>query len=182
MRALVLELVGAFSITQETVVRVAEIYFEKRTPGLAEFVKKKALDRIGDDERPKLVLTLGEELKTTSDLANFGRVFRNVKKVRDFIAHASRVELIDRDTVRLVRTIHVSAAEPESPTMTLTRQAVADRMRDAQWLTQHVNFLLVQSDLVVKTYQGDREVRFLEPTVRPEEWDGVLFELVESEA
>ena len=169
---MVLELIGAFSITQESIDNAALMYFRKKTPCLATFVRKNAFARLRDDERPGLLAALADELEVPADRSNFKMVFNRVKMLRDFVAHAAVVELVDEDSVQIVRNFHVGPDNPESPIKAVTRIELEARLHDCRWLSQHVNYLLARSELVVQTYIGDQQIEFVDPSAKPEDWNG----------
>ncbi|MEU2120817.1 hypothetical protein [Nocardia niwae] len=181
LRVLVLELVGEFAKTQELVDGLIHTYFQKRTPGMLDYLKqRRVISKIVDDDRPMLTLTLAEELQTVADLTNFSTVYRRVKRVRDYAGHSSRIDVIGPDTLQLTKQFLTGFGEKPAPPMVVTREELIARICDARWLAQHVQFILATGGLTKMIYLGDRKIEFVEPPATPESWDGTQFVFVNS--
>ncbi|WP_280241651.1 hypothetical protein [Nocardia abscessus] len=181
LRVLVLELVGEFARTQELVDGLIHMYFQKRTPGMLDYLKQRRdISKIVDDDRPMLTLTLAEELQTVADLTNFSTVYKRVKRVRDYAGHSSRIDVIGPDTLQLTKQFLTGFGEKPAPPMVVTRDELIARICDARWLAQHVQFILATGGLTKMIYLGDRKIEFIEPPATPESWDGTQFAFVSS--
>ena len=157
--ALALALVGEFSKLQELIDGLAKLYVRKRAPGLSDFLSEQgALNRIPDRRRARLVLDIADDLGTDGDLTQFMDVFHRVRMGRNTIAHATQMERIDADTIRLSKGYLTFYGDPEEEPRTVTRQELKARLHEARWLLQHVRFISAASDLTVRQYLGTRPV------------------------
>ncbi|MFD3429335.1 hypothetical protein [Nocardia fluminea] len=172
-----LELVGRFARLQETVDALVTRYFETRTPGAMWYLKqKRATANISDADRPKLVQSIADDLEVSGDRSNFHRVFMEVKRIRDYVGHGTRVEAPDPDTLVITKNFVVGFGGKEEPDLTVKRDELAARLRELEWLSQHVRY--VMSSVVVKMALGDQEVRPTLPPRLPTDWDGLMWEPV----
>ena len=179
MRVLALELVGEFAKAQDAIDMVVRLYFKKRSPGLDWYLRQKRVTtNIADTDRPRLVLSLANELGTSADLSNFSEIYRGIKEIRDHVSHSARTEIIDADTIRLTKTAIVPAEQNQPTPLTVTRDVLEKRIHEAKWLVQHATYIASSSDLTKKIYLGSREVEYLEPEGRPEDWQEQVFRFV----
>jgi hypothetical protein len=104
MTALALTVVGEFSKVQESIDELVRVYVWQKAPSLVDFLQDEGVfDRIPDRQRPRFVLKLADELKTTADLSKFTDVFHRVKEVRDHLAHGVNTEPIDANALRVTK-------------------------------------------------------------------------------
>lgn len=179
LKGLALELVGEFSIAQESVDLLVVRYFEARTPGMMRYLnQKRVTTNIPDQERPRLVQELASELGTSADLAKFKTVFDRVKRVRDYAGHTARIEVVDPDTLHFTKQFITRPEQKENPPLTITRSQLLDRLHDARWLAQCVHYILAKSDLITTISFRGQEITYVKPPPNPEDWDGLQFEPV----
>ncbi|MFQ6332048.1 hypothetical protein ACLMAL_38860 [Nocardia sp. CWNU-33] len=172
-----LELVGRFAKLQETIDALVALYFQKRTPGLFWYLKqKRATANISDSDRPKLLLTIADDLQAAGDRSAFSEVFVKVKVIRDYVGHGSRVETPDPDTLVITKNTVIGFASKEEPDLTVRRDELAARLLDLEWLMQHVLYVMATRGLVEKVSLGDHEVRPALPPGLPSDWDGSMWE------
>lgn len=171
MKALMLELIGAYSKVQDTIDFAGDFFFRRKTPELANFVHKGAISRMRDDDRPVLFAALVAELKVAGDFSNFATVFRRVKKVRDLASHSVHVDLIDSNTVEIGKS-WIAGADGTTTSHRFTRDEIEARLKDCEWLTQCVLFVVTVSDLTNKVFLGGTQVTFPIPPSDPADWDG----------
>ncbi|BBY99471.1 hypothetical protein AWC04_03850 [Mycolicibacterium fallax] len=181
--ALALTLVGAFSIVQEGVDNLAQMYVSRRAKGLERFLAdQNAISRMRDNQRPRLVLDIAADLECPSDLSMFTDVFYRVKKTRDAISHAAQLSSIDTDTLSLTQTIWVQANDIERAPVTVTRAELRVRIADARWLDQHIRYVLRGGGgLTTAIYLGERPIAVCEPPRDPKDWDGTSFVFLDEE-
>lgn len=177
MKALMLELIGAYSKAQDAIDFAGTFFFQRKTPGLAEFVRKGAIERIRDEDRPVLFAALVAELEIPDDFSQFATVFRRAKKVRDLASHAVRIDVIDPDTVEIGKT-WIADKDGKTHSQRLTRADLDARLQDCAWLTQCATYVVATSSLTTKTYLGAKRVSFLPPSAEPKDWDGIGYEYV----
>ncbi|MGW4769841.1 hypothetical protein ACWEO2_17570 [Nocardia sp. NPDC004278] len=168
IRILALELVGRFAKLQETVDALVALYFQKRTPGMLWYLKqKRATSNISDADRPQLVLAIAADLQVAGDRGAFREVFVKVKQVRDYVGHGSRIETPNPDTLVITKNFVTGFGGKEEPALTVTRDELAARLLDLDWLSQHVLYVMSTGGLVEKVALGDREVRAVLPARLP---------------
>jgi hypothetical protein len=148
---------------------------------LATFLDEQdILDRIPDKQRPRLLLALAAELGTTNDVSQFRDVFFRVKELRDFLAHGTYTQRIDTDNL-VIWNNYVTGPNVKKKglkkrdSLAVTREQIGERLVEARWLLQHVQFTHTSSDLTTKIYLGDKEVEFAQPSAAPRDWDGRKF-------
>ncbi|MET9031154.1 hypothetical protein ABZW96_37015 [Nocardia sp. NPDC004168] len=180
MRTLALVLMGEFAKVQDSIDGLVGMYFARRTPGMQWYLKQKGIpSRIRDSERPRLVVSIAADLGTTSDLSNFTETYERLKEIRDYTGHSVRVDFLNSDTIVLTKQFFQSGGGTPQPSLTVTRQELMTGHRDALWLLHHVHYIIASSDLSVRTFLGDRAIRYVEPTPSPAEWDEVAFVFVD---
>lgn len=168
---LALAVVGEFSKVQESIDQLVRVYVEKRASSLAQFLKEQnVLSRIPDQQRPRLVLAIADEFATPSDRARFREVFHRVKQVRDTIAHSAGSNQVDEDTLNLTRSFWTREGS-RVQTAAVTRAELEVRLREGQWLLQHVNFIFNARELTSKITVMHQRVAFREPPADPADWD-----------
>lgn len=151
------------------------IYFEKRIPKLAKLVQRKMIDRIKDDDRLNLFLDLAAELDSGVKLDHFKQVFNDAKKLRDFAAHAARIETVSPDSVRLVKSIWTGPKGDLKDARTVPSSELQEEIRNCEWMHDQVLYVLMSSDLVDRVYLAGREREPVKPPSDPKEWDGGVF-------
>lgn len=179
--ALALELVGEFSKLQDTVDQTIMMYAKKRAPSLAAFLDDgNILERIPDQQRPRLVVAIAKELETKADVSKFLDVFHRVKEIRDFVAHGTYTQRVDADNLVLWNN-YVSGPDvkrrgiKKRDSLKVNRDQLDKRLKDARWLIQHVHFIVGSSDLTQQIYLGDQPVTFAKPPADPTDWNGDIF-------
>lgn len=181
MAALALELVGEFSKLQDTTDQLIRMYAKKRAPALAAFLDEENLnERVSDKQRPRLVTGIAAELETAADVSKFSNVFHRVKEIRDFVAHGTYTQRIDDDNI-VIWNNYVSGPDikkkgiKKRDSLSISRDQLTSRLKDARWLIQHVHFITGSSELTQQLYLGEHPVAFAEPTADPLDWNGQMF-------
>ncbi len=180
MAALALELVGQFSKLQDTVDSLVLQYAKKRAPALAAFLDgENIIERVSDNQRPKLVESIAADLGTAADLSKFSDVFFSVKEIRDFVAHGTYTKHVDDDNIVIFNNYISGPAIKKRgikkrDSLNVSRQQLTRRLSEAGWLLQHVHFITGSSDLTDQLYLGTQPVSFAVPPADPVDWNGEI--------
>lgn len=179
--ALALELVGEFSKLQDYIDHAVGMYAAKRAPALWAFLEESnVLDRIGDQQRPRLVIAIADDLGTGADLSKFRDVYYCVKDIRDFVAHGTYTQRVDADNL-VIHANYVTGPNiklrgiKKRESLNITRGQLNARLNEARWLLQHVQFLVATSDLTTAVMFRGQEMTFSRPPADPSDWDGKKF-------
>jgi hypothetical protein len=169
---LLLRLLGAFAHVQLLIDDVlAKNFFEKRVPKAADFLMERVVSRIRDRERTKLVHAIAAEFGSPAELDNFNQVYMDVKRLRDKVGHAARVEA-DADangvlhiTDSYLATKPVGTATAGSmATVTVQRSEIDEAVRKCRWLEFQINFIMYSTDLSLHMVLAGRRMKVVKPS------------------
>ncbi|MGW5153662.1 hypothetical protein [Rhodococcus koreensis] len=163
---------GAFTIVQEMIDGAGRTYFTMKTPELAKFVFARAINRISDSERLTLFHALHRALGCPTDATHVTETFKNVKALRDQIAHSATFELIDTDTVAVGGEFFQTNATP-TEIRAVSREELEHSIHACRWIAQHVKYMLFNT---LGSGETDEEathtLEILKPPARANDWDG----------
>ena len=104
-------------------------------------------------------------------------MFRQVKDVRDFVAHGTFTERVSDDELRIWNNylsgpnIKRSGIKKLGDSLLVTRPELTARLKEARWLILHVHYIVGSSDLTEAIYLGEQAVTFVEPPADPRQWN-----------
>jgi hypothetical protein len=157
------------------------MYATKRAPSLAALLDdERILSRLSDQQRPRLVMSIANELETEADTSNFRDVFYRVKEIRDFVAHGTYAQRLDDNNLILWNN-YVTGPNvkrigfKKRDSLPVGRGLLKVRLKEVRWLLQHVHFITGSSDLTQQIYLGEHPVAFAKPPADPSDWDGEIF-------
>lgn len=173
IHVLVLNLLGAFSHLQEYAdTMVARRFFDKQIPKVADFVWKRAVSRIKDEERIDLFLAIAEELDTDAELDSAKAVFMRAKRLRDKVAHSASISANGEGRLTISKTLVSSFSEPKPDPTEVERGQILAAIHDCGWVQAQMTYVMYAGKYYVKMYLGSVELEVLKPPGTPEQWDG----------
>ncbi|AKP59815.1 hypothetical protein [Mycobacteroides abscessus] len=179
IHALVLNLLGAFSNLQDYAdTMVARRFFDKQIPKVADFVWKRAVSRIKDEERINLFLAIAEELDTDAELDSIKAVFMRAKRLRDNVAHSASISANGEGRLMISKTLVSSLQEPTPDPTEVERGQILAAIHDCRWVHAQMTYVMYAGNYYVKLYLGSVELEVLKPPGTPEQWDGNPFRRV----
>jgi hypothetical protein len=174
MNELLIRLLGAFSHVQLLIDQVlAKNFFEKRVPKAADFLLKRVVSRIRDEERTKLVQAIAAEVDAPTELDNFNQVYMDVKRLRDRVAHAARVQSHADGVLQITKSYIATGPTGNLDVVTVERSEIEEAVRMCRWLEAQIFFILDSTDLTIKIAQGAQQVAIAKPSKAYQDWDGV---------
>lgn len=174
VQTLALELVGSFARVQEAIERVAALYFDKNTPELAKYVKRRALKNMRDDDRIEVFKALVNELKVEISTPTFTSTFNSVKAHRDTIAHSARFTSEGEDTL-IVSTTEWLNVDGSHETVRLSRSELSKGIKRCDWMRHSAMYLLSRSGLIEKMMYNGQAVTITRPSPSPDDWTDEMF-------
>lgn len=169
-------LIGGFHHLQMFIdERVATKFFEKQIPEVADIIRRKMISRIKDEERADLFVAISRQLGTDAELEHFGTTFRQVKKMRDSLAHSAVVEAISDDQLSVVKSYIDPAMGIEPRGSRIHRDAIEAAIHKCKWLEMQALYVSGYG-LGEEIGMGVVPIRFRKPPADPHAWDGSVIQ------